>query len=627
MKSNSVFRISFFVLLATLASNSLVAQQNLEFYEWKDFQYVMRVDTMTSLMTRSNDHELSPWLPRKKFGWHIQDQNFFDLFFQHSRYPDRDYSIDFNKNIVLAIVLYDVVPWDLSVRSVQYYPRRHFLSLSYNGEPLYERGGGKTTTTMLIIIPQNSKMIKQGSRSLRFSVERTGSQPEFLLNEDGYEVFPLAYSISQWQAKNEYAKYNPHPTLKETQSTIEEIADKLPEEGTLAEGTPLEESSKPIDPNPAEEDVQLASNDESVQNDEIKESTQDASGAQEETNTSQSGGVSFEQPLFMDESKNDNVFTSAKEGETNSNAGMNNTSSVEVKSVEEETSSDPIIRDAYEEDLPANSERKEAVEIKKEPELEELSKENSNASNEDLEANAEASPKKNTVETSSDNVSSEQSSSLGKEEKQELDQIPEVSKEQPQPEKDIQESTDLPLNNTSIDELASQGSEKESQPAEMSEEVVQDEPVAKEPEEEANSAVEATGESVSLDFEDPLGYMVKPSLVMDPINYLVIKSKSEWDSFIKSVPPGMGAVTPVDQDKFEDQIALAVIKQGNTYWIMKTKSAKQAGDVLELNYTAEITHDNLGWDARVLYVTFVPKGTYSKISFYQNGHMVKTISK
>lgn len=435
-----------------------LAQKSLSFQVWDAYEYVMKVDEAGQKLLRSSDPDLVPWLPQNQFGWHIQDQNYFDLFFEHRDGTGRKTHINFYEKLVLAIVTYDLYPWEVQVEAVDYYPRRHHIHLTYTGTPQLHRSAERQTTTRLVLVEPHRKLQKEGHRSLTFSVERLGDQPELLFDqpEENFKVFPLAYTASQLS---------------------ERMRRQLP----------------------------------------IDHFVQQPASASEEQLANWNREQEAERRDALERER------AAREAEIRRRRQQQLAEAEEFAQKAEEDPATPSEAEAKQQELAAAREKALALRRK------EL---------------AEAAP-------------------------------------QPQP-----------------------GAEENLAP----------------------SALPPGAPPRMYAYETPSGYTVRRDIQLDPVTYLVIRSKAEWDMYLKAVPPGMTTITPISDADFVDQIGLAVIKRGNAYWEMEAESMEQVGDELRVYYRAELTRENLGWEANMLFVNLVARGRYKKVSFWQNGERVETIS-
>lgn len=198
-------------------SNTLIGQQRLKFQTLDYYEYIVKVDPVTNQLTTGDEPYFLPWLPQDQFGWQIQDQNYFNLFFKDRRNSPRKLNVNFREKLVLAIIKYDTHPWQLQVQEVAYFPGRHHIHLVYSGEPQYQRAFAKQTSCLLILIEQTKKIQKTGDRMLTYSVEKVGNSPELLTasGPNPTEIFPLAFTNTHITQQNgreiELAKHMQQP--------------------------------------------------------------------------------------------------------------------------------------------------------------------------------------------------------------------------------------------------------------------------------------------------------------------------------------------------------------------------------------------------------------------------------
>lgn len=452
-------------LLLGLMVVQAFAQQKLEFRQEKNYHYMMRVDVEANKLVRSADERLVPWLPRNQFGWHIQDQNYFNLFFDRRDGGRPLPNIDFLDQVVLAIVKYDIHPWELNVEAVNYNPRKHHIHLVFTGQPLYHRSVAKQTTTLLVFIKQNKKIQKNGSRSLTFSAEQRGEEPTFYANDgsNAMKVFPLAFTAGLLGHSGGGNGVYLERYVQKPQS----IAQGKTEALTEAQKARLKMEEE-------EERLAIEAREKAYQQQKLKEAQQFAH---------KGGNKQAQQPQVASDAE--------------------------------------LSGGSYTEDELLAAKEK-ALEMRRK------------------ELGLDASP---------------------------AEKLP------PRPETKTEEALTLQLNYT-----------------------------------------------------EPKGYMVRRDIELPPITYLVIRTKREWDEYLKTVPPGMTRITPISPEDFQTKLAVVIIKKGNSYWEMETRSVWQSGDELRVNIAAEQTRENLGWEATILYVAMVERGSYQRVSILQNGQKVKEIS-
>ncbi len=432
----------------------------------------MKVDTEANLLTQSTDPYLPPWLPQNQFGWQIQDQNYFDLFFQDKRNPARKIPVDFYENIVLAIIKYDIHPWELHIVEVLYSAKRHHIHLKYSGVPLFQRAVAKQTSSLLVVIEQNKKIKKGGSRNLTFSVEKVGNKPEFLRQEgtEALQIFPLAFTTSRLQQQTNRRNITISKYIQEPESIVS---------GNIEA---LSDADKAL----------------------LKMQKEEAALARKRK----------ERELRRKQLEDAKTFAEAREREN-------------------------------------KSKQQEKQQLSEE---EQLSKARENAL------------------------------ALRR--------------------KDLKRMDKAAKTGADLEKIATTSSLSQT-----------------------NKTSGNTGSStpVKLEYLEPKGYMVRRDISLKAVNYLVLESKADWDAYIKTVPLGMTQISPLPQD-FQNYIAIVVIKKGNTYWEMETQNVWQVGEELRVNYQAELSRENLGWEATNLYVTLIKRNNFKRITFLQNGEKVRELS-
>lgn len=172
------------------------AQRQLDVNQSLDYQYVMKVDAINNKLVRSTDPLLLPWLPKYQFGWRIQDQNYFDLFFQHAQNPLHELNIDFYEYLVLSIIKYDQFVWDLSLLQASYDEDQHTISIHYDARKRGNELSHFQTSTLLLLIRKSKHMKRVSPAKIKYTVKEKNYSGvnDPVLSESGIKFFPSAYT-------------------------------------------------------------------------------------------------------------------------------------------------------------------------------------------------------------------------------------------------------------------------------------------------------------------------------------------------------------------------------------------------------------------------------------------------
>lgn len=189
-------QIALVILVGLVTTQYCQSQTTVPFQELRDLLYVMRIDSVQGSMMRTNDPNMVPWVPQGKFGWFIQDQNYFNLFFQDKNNPDKQHDVNFFEKIVLAFVVYDYYAWDIKILQANLHEGSRSIEIVYHAEPLGMAFDEPQTTNLVVLLDQTRKVEKLGARSLKFRMTNIATNgpgiPPMISNEiDAY--FPMAY--------------------------------------------------------------------------------------------------------------------------------------------------------------------------------------------------------------------------------------------------------------------------------------------------------------------------------------------------------------------------------------------------------------------------------------------------
>jgi hypothetical protein len=197
-------KIALTCLLLLSATSFLSAQKKLEYYAIESYDYMMRADRSLpsdEQLIRSRDERLPIWMPENQIGWQIQDQNYFDLFFQHKE-KQATLPLNFYKYLVLAIVEVDDREWSFHIQNVAFDEATQTVVVSYRARPFGPQLPGKKASAQIILIEQNRQIKNAGIRNLNFAVSVNDGA---LVSEknSSLSIFPLAYTSEQYYSGDE----------------------------------------------------------------------------------------------------------------------------------------------------------------------------------------------------------------------------------------------------------------------------------------------------------------------------------------------------------------------------------------------------------------------------------------
>lgn len=203
-------KLALTCILLLFSLPTVYAQKKLDFYVFEDYEYVLKIDPQQTSgerkLIRSQDPALRPWLPENQIGWQIQDQNYFDLFLQHTQKP-QSVPINFYKYVALAIVQVDYRDWSFRINEITYDAENNNVHVSYRAQPYGPQISNPKASTVVVLIEQNRQIQKAGMRNLDFSV--SVNDGAIVSNHNSsLSIFPLAYTSEQYYTGNEMVTGN-----------------------------------------------------------------------------------------------------------------------------------------------------------------------------------------------------------------------------------------------------------------------------------------------------------------------------------------------------------------------------------------------------------------------------------
>lgn len=203
-------KLALTCILLLISLPTVYAQKKLDFYVFEDYEYVLKIDpqqtTKERKLIRSQDPSLRPWLPENQIGWQIQDQNYFDLFLQHTK-KKQSVPINFYKYVVLAVVQVDYRDWSFRINEITYDAENNNVHVSYRAQPYGPQIQNPKASSVVVLIEQNRQIQKAGMRNLEFSV--SVNDGAIVSNHNSsLSIFPLAYTSEQYYTGNEMVSGN-----------------------------------------------------------------------------------------------------------------------------------------------------------------------------------------------------------------------------------------------------------------------------------------------------------------------------------------------------------------------------------------------------------------------------------
>ncbi len=197
----------FFLVLLILIPLSSHADQALNVTVHQGCDYALRWNPETDTLQLSGNESWNPWMPEDVFGWQILDEGQLRSMF----YCTHDFvgSIDFDEQMVLAVVRYDSVDWNFFPRKVTFTQQEPALHIDYDAITRTLRPQKPSLSTAIFLIDITESLRKTGISNLRFSVTETqrgpwkpGQSPYPSPTADVW--FPVAHSPQQLKRSFEY---------------------------------------------------------------------------------------------------------------------------------------------------------------------------------------------------------------------------------------------------------------------------------------------------------------------------------------------------------------------------------------------------------------------------------------
>lgn len=176
---------------------ALSARQKLHVTVYQDAEYALRWNPEVDTLQLSGNESWKPWMPEGSFGWQLLDEGQLRSMFYCS--SDFISSINFEEQMVLAVVRYDSVSWNFFPREVIFSEGEAHISLSYEAATRTLRPKRPSVSSALFLIDITEKLRKTGTTNLSYSVLETQRGP-WPLGQSQYSQpsaefwFPVAYT-------------------------------------------------------------------------------------------------------------------------------------------------------------------------------------------------------------------------------------------------------------------------------------------------------------------------------------------------------------------------------------------------------------------------------------------------
>lgn len=176
---------------------ALSARQKLHVTVYQDAEYVLRWNPEVDTLQLSTNKSWKPWMPEGSFGWQMLNEGQLRSMFYCSN--EFIQSINFDEQMVLAIVRYDSVSWNFFPREVEFSEEDANLSLTYEAVTRTLQPKNPTVSSALFLIDITDKLSKTGITNLNYSVieSQRGPWPQ---GQSPYAApsaelwFPVAYT-------------------------------------------------------------------------------------------------------------------------------------------------------------------------------------------------------------------------------------------------------------------------------------------------------------------------------------------------------------------------------------------------------------------------------------------------
>lgn len=156
------------LVLLIIIPLALSARQKLHVTVYQDAEYALRWNPEADTLQLSTNDSWKPWMPEGSFGWQLLDEGQLRSMF----YCSNDFisSIDFDKQMVLAVVRYDSVSWNFFPREIIFSEDEAHMSLQYEAVTRTLRPKRASVSSALFLVDITEKLRKTGITNLRYSV-------------------------------------------------------------------------------------------------------------------------------------------------------------------------------------------------------------------------------------------------------------------------------------------------------------------------------------------------------------------------------------------------------------------------------------------------------------------------
>jgi hypothetical protein len=164
-------------------------------------RYLMRLHPEGHRLVRSQNPQLTPWLPNRQFGWLLTDRetllDFFEPVSDTGRFP----VINFDKQFVLAFIRHDVYPWDMQIQAMSWSRRDMQIQIHYQLIPAGKKRKAPILSVQLVVVDKNRQLQRLGIENVCFKLKEdilNGDPdiPNYGLDE-GEIIFPPAYTLEE----------------------------------------------------------------------------------------------------------------------------------------------------------------------------------------------------------------------------------------------------------------------------------------------------------------------------------------------------------------------------------------------------------------------------------------------
>lgn len=219
-------RSKLFFALLLFSFTCAFGKKKLSFQTFSNITYMMRMDDQ--FIVHSANPDLQPWIPGPQLGWHIPNRELLNQFFQQSDTDGSELYIDFDKYLVVAILKYDYVNWEVSINKVNWDPKAQHLHMTCKSQEQNGPQPGRTLQSMLIAIEKDASF--GPLEKIGFSVAEQFSNQYVLHQTEGidpnFRVFPYAY-----------VRPNPSPKIQVAAIPATPLNDEVDIEDHVTEST------------------------------------------------------------------------------------------------------------------------------------------------------------------------------------------------------------------------------------------------------------------------------------------------------------------------------------------------------------------------------------------------------